>query len=55
MGPTRVGCVICGFLIYNPIASGPGSWLREFRAIYSCPSGTFVSGVGCHEAGMGST
>ncbi|RFU28209.1 hypothetical protein B7463_g8130, partial [Scytalidium lignicola] len=37
------------------MTSGSKSWLREFRAIYSDPLGTFVSSVGYHEDPESST
>ncbi|KAE9374035.1 hypothetical protein N431DRAFT_481358 [Stipitochalara longipes BDJ] len=48
MSPTIYDCIICGYPIYDPLTtSSPETWVREFRAIYSDPLGTFVSGVGC--------
>ncbi|KAH0544334.1 hypothetical protein FGG08_001475 [Glutinoglossum americanum] len=46
MSPVIFGCVICGYPIYSHAAS---SWLGEFRAIYSSPKGTFISGVGQYD------
>ncbi|TVY93033.1 hypothetical protein LAWI1_G004137 [Lachnellula willkommii] len=50
MSPNIFDCIICGFPFYDSLTiSDSKSWLKEFRAIYSDPLGTFLSGVGCQE------
>ncbi|KAK3299557.1 uncharacterized protein B0H64DRAFT_422961 [Chaetomium fimeti] len=45
-------CAICGWKIYDQ--EGSISWMNQFRGLYSCPEGIFLTGVGlCTGPGRG--
>ncbi|KAF2467765.1 uncharacterized protein BDR25DRAFT_291107 [Lindgomyces ingoldianus] len=46
---THYSCILCGFVIRSSASDAAEQWLREYRAIYSHPSGYSVTGIGCYD------